>query len=72
MPDVPYCGYVISVRARRLDSGRWAPHVTVRWTEFGRPQSRQVSIAEPPSLATAEEADALALRLGQQWVDGVN
>jgi hypothetical protein len=72
MPDVPYCGYVISVRARRLASGRWAPHATVRWTEFGRTQSREVSTAEPVGLATAEEADALALRLGQQWVDRVN
>jgi hypothetical protein len=72
MPEVAYRGYVISVCAQRLESGRWAPHGTVQWTEFGTMQSREVLTSQPFSLSTAEEADALALQLGQQWVDTVN
>jgi hypothetical protein len=72
LPEIPYRGYVIAASAKALDGGRWAPHTVVQWVQFGSLQSREVPTTEPISRATEEEAEEIALRIGQTWVDRVN
>lgn len=69
--DVPYCGFVIKVGARRLDSGEWLPEAAVEWVEFGTARSRALDLSQSKGCSTADAAEAVALRLAQRWVDQV-